>query len=285
MKFTAIFKTNPMSAVVSGALLILSAPAHAATTVNLAVATMSAQTMIDDAVDNLSNQSSGPPWQSSPGTVNSQLVGLTGSIAQASGSLSPLQNASGIQAAMSAPGLFQNDFAQAQTQLSYQFEVVGPADMIVPLSVMADLNASGSLPDNATSSSSFDAAAALMISGQDVSLDWSACANSAITSCIGDAPVNQVFDLHANTAYTVTETTLASAEEGGSATAFADPYFFLSANFSAEHPGYSVVVSPGVANAPVAGVPEPATWAMLILGFAGVGAGVRRRRRESFARA
>ena len=32
-----------------------------------------------------------------------------------------------------------------------------------------------------------------------------------------------------------------------------------------------------------AGVPEPATWALMILGFGGVGALLRRRRREAFA--
>jgi len=34
---------------------------------------------------------------------------------------------------------------------------------------------------------------------------------------------------------------------------------------------YNLVISPGVGNSPVSAVPEPSTWAMMILGFAGVG--------------
>jgi hypothetical protein len=240
---------------------------------------MTAQTAIDDADENLSNQASTPPSGPPPALISSQLVGTTGSIAQASGSLSPLQNASSVEVASSTPDLFENNTALAQTQLTYQIEVSGPADTIVPLFVVADLNASGDLGGAPSTSSSFNASASLGIEGVDVSAIWSACGNSAAPSCLGDVSVNQSLGFHANSLYTVTETTLASAEEGGSASAFADPFFSIAADFAAEHPGFSIQVSPGVANARVdSGAPEPASWAMMILGLGGVGAALRRRR-------
>jgi len=39
----------------------------------------------------------------------------------------------------------------------------------------------------------------------------------------------------------------------------------------------------GTLNVQVAPVPEPATWAMMLIGFAGVGMAMRRRRRPALA--
>ncbi len=63
---------------------------------------------------------------------------------------------------------------------------------------------------------------------------------------------------------------------GGSAFASADPFFFVEpTNPNADL--YSIRVSDGIANAaPSTGVPEPATWAMLLLGFVGLGVAARR---------
>ena len=58
----------------------------------------------------------------------------------------------------------------------------------------------------------------------------------------------------------------------GTATAFVDPMV--------EVPdGYTLVLSPGISN----GVPEPATWAMMLVGFGAVGALARRRRARPHA--
>jgi hypothetical protein len=61
---------------------------------------------------------------------------------------------------------------------------------------------------------------------------------------------------------------------GGSASI--DPFIFVDPSF-ANAGLYTITLSPGVGNG-VAGVPEPATWAMLIGGLALTGAMVRRRR-------
>ena len=58
-----------------------------------------------------------------------------------------------------------------------------------------------------------------------------------------------------------------------------DPTIEIDPAFLASNPGYSLVFSPGFAPPPSAAIPEPTTWATLIVGFAGLGyAGWRRAR-------
>ena len=60
--------------------------------------------------------------------------------------------------------------------------------------------------------------------------------------------------------------------------AFADPYIFVEPAFAAAHPGYTVSVSPGIGNLPlVTSVPEPQTWATLLMGFGLLAAASRRK--------
>jgi PEP-CTERM motif len=59
-------------------------------------------------------------------------------------------------------------------------------------------------------------------------------------------------------------------------TDYVDPQFIIGGDDPSD---YSLVFSPGIGNGPIGGaVPEPSTWAMLLIGFAGLGfAGLRRR--------
>lgn len=65
----------------------------------------------------------------------------------------------------------------------------------------------------------------------------------------------------------------------GAVDAFIDPVFTIDPTFAASHPGLSLVVSQNAGNSPAASgaVPEPATWALMLIGFGGVGALLRRR--------
>jgi hypothetical protein len=66
----------------------------------------------------------------------------------------------------------------------------------------------------------------------------------------------------------------------GSASAYLDPIFYIDPTFP-DASEYSIVISPGIGNSPVSGVPEPSTWAMMLLGVAGLGfAGYRNVRRK-----
>lgn len=84
----------------------------------------------------------------------------------------------------------------------------------------------------------------------------------------------------------VTETVWIQVGVGGyftgdtaNAWASADPYFFIDPDFALEHPDISLTFSSGVENNPLGGggVPEPSAWALMILGFGGAGALLRRR--------
>jgi hypothetical protein len=70
----------------------------------------------------------------------------------------------------------------------------------------------------------------------------------------------------------------------GTASADLDPEIEIAPSFLAENPGYALVFSPGFVPAVSSDVPEPSTWAMLIVGFATVGAlGALRRVRPAGA--
>jgi hypothetical protein len=73
-----------------------------------------------------------------------------------------------------------------------------------------------------------------------------------------------------------------SADQGGQAFASVDPAIFVDPTFR-DAAEYSIELSPGVGNGlpgTTPAVPEPATWAMLLLGFAGIGFVGYRRARE-----
>jgi hypothetical protein len=56
-----------------------------------------------------------------------------------------------------------------------------------------------------------------------------------------------------------------------------DPFLSIDPIFLLDNPGFSLEFSSGVLNV-APSVPEPSTWAMMILGFAGIGAMTYRRK-------
>jgi hypothetical protein len=60
-----------------------------------------------------------------------------------------------------------------------------------------------------------------------------------------------------------------------------DPNIFIDPAWLALNPGYSIVVDSAVGNGLVGGaVPEPSTWGMMLVGFAGIGFASYRRTRK-----
>jgi hypothetical protein len=58
---------------------------------------------------------------------------------------------------------------------------------------------------------------------------------------------------------------------------YVDPVFTIDPAFLAQNPGYSLEFSEGIGDSPDS-APEPATWAMMLAGFGGLGATMRRKR-------
>jgi hypothetical protein len=70
--------------------------------------------------------------------------------------------------------------------------------------------------------------------------------------------------------YSVEINATASADYISMGSAYIDPFIFIDP--STPNSGlYSIQTSPDIGNGPVSAVPEPSTWAMMILGFLGVG--------------
>jgi hypothetical protein len=90
------------------------------------------------------------------------------------------------------------------------------------------------------------------------------------------------FDLIPNAVYQVSMSVTATAGSFGnpsSALASADPFFFIDPN-TPNFDTYHFEFSPGLLDG-VASAPEPSTWAMMLLGFAGVGFMAYRRRNNN----
>ncbi len=109
-----------------------------------------------------------------------------------------------------------------------------------------------------------------------------ATTTSTITSLgqISAAPTTQNAVLLTDTVYQITIEAYVNAFSTGAGTldAYLDPTFVIASNVT-DPQDYSFAFSQGIAN----GVPEPASWAMMIVGFCGLGVMSYRRKRRMVA--
>jgi len=100
-----------------------------------------------------------------------------------------------------------------------------------------------------------------------------ACSGGCVNS-------TQHISLLSNTQYAIEVSAGAGAFTNSAASvhAWADPFIFIDPTF-ANGNQFSLLISDGVGNTPA--VPEPSTWAMMILGFAGVGFMAYRRKAKA----
>jgi hypothetical protein len=99
--------------------------------------------------------------------------------------------------------------------------------------------------------------------------------------------LDQSFTFQTNTIYFVTMTAegeTSSGRSNGTASFFVDvdPVFTIDSS-QANANQYSIQFSDGIGNSVAGAVPEPSTWAMMILGFAGVGFMAYRRKQNGSA--
>jgi hypothetical protein len=151
----------------------------------------------------------------------------------------------------------------AGAYLAYYYEVVGPqSDTPVDLQITGALSISSTINGSARAFISTGHMSKLLsISGQgddQASPSWFVSVTPGIMNLIemrvsaGGADFDGAY----------------------SAYAFADPII----SFVGPHDGYSLAFSPGIGNGGGGGVPEPATWAMMLTGFGLAGMALRRRR-------
>jgi hypothetical protein len=148
----------------------------------------------------------------------------------------------------------------ANSALTYYFTIDGPDNGPIAIGIATNLLTSAD-PDNTA------------FAGISTSQGTNACADTNEGLCGGaqfdgiliemDEP-GQVYFVHLEAVASV-------GIFGGSAFASADPFIFVEPT-DPNADLYSIRLSDGIANgvAPPPGVPEPSTWAMLLLGFAGI---------------
>jgi hypothetical protein len=167
--------------------------------------------------------------------------------------------------------------AGAAATLYYSFEIAGPDG-----NVSATISATGSTSYGAAGGEGIAFLSITSPSGLLVS--DSACAGNDPTMCPpgegSTIALDQSFSLVANQYYAVYLSIAADADvyqsdaytgSQASASAYIDPYIMIDPGYAA----YSLSVTPGIGNASPA--PEPAAWAMMVLGFGVIGAATRRR--------
>ena len=164
--------------------------------------------------------------------------------------------------------------SEAYGYLWYYFAISGPASNSLSVNVLAN----GSLSsDVGTTSSTMQSTDFLRVAGTTI-----VNATSLNGSNNGAFSTSQTLTgLSYDQPYFIEMNVTAIAHPSGTATAFLDPYLSLDPSLVAQ--GYSIITSEGIGNSSTvnSAVPEPSTWAMMILGFAGVGFTARRKSKSA----
>lgn len=221
----------------------------------------------------------GTPPISTPGSVSGIIVG---DFPDSGGTDSASTTTTLTASAKGAAG--PSGSASSQATIVYYGEVLGFSATPVPLSILGTLSASwggGSGP-------------AVSGGGSDASMAWGidagfemfgpgaggaqACSAAMPCGFPTVVPVDAVFDVDAGQIFEVAMEAQGSGTNGASYSVTADPEISILPDFLAGHPGLSLefsanIIQPGL----VGSVPEPAIWAMLLVGFAGLGLAARGR--------
>jgi hypothetical protein len=229
-----------------------------------------------------------------PGTISGSFTSTTGGTGHAQATATSNQSVS-VNLDLTAGHLPVNpSFPQPQyngaiggsavSNSSYAFYIFDPlSPAFQHQNVQLNVNASGGATISVSDQPQY--------SGTQVSSLFLISGNNSFNLDFGQQFVNSAFSwstnqdytFQTNTRYDVQLQTYATTSEynGGVAhlLAFVDPVFTLDSPLCV---GCQLVFSDGVTNGSLTGaVPEPSTWAMMILGFAGVGFMAYRRRNSA----
>lgn len=119
----------------------------------------------------------------------------------------------------------------------------------------------------------------LGIYGDNVSLSFRSSRGLGGTVAFNpDLVLQDTFQVRGGRTVQVVQRASTFAINGVTASAYADPFFTIDPASLVLFPNARLVFSQFIENAPISGVPEPATWALMIAGFGAVGVAMRRRR-------
>ena len=166
--------------------------------------------------------------------------------------------------------------------LTYYFEVTGGAGVVqVPIIILTNMSTSFIGDAGADAEIAVDADYLDSPENAIFRASQTVCANSEDNACTGfSASFSGALHLTAlsGVAGRVLMSVSASGVNGGIADAYADPLIEIDPSF-ADAGLYKVIPSDGVGNVlPNTGVPEPASWALMLVGFGMAGAALQRPR-------
>jgi PEP-CTERM motif len=269
-------KSDRLSVVASAALLGLAVP--------LALALPAeASAVLPDAVFSSGafyGNSAGPPFN-----INvSNTITTTGTASVDNGAYASIMNLPNptltAQAYGAVLGPFFGYFGQSGSDLRYSAEILGP-EAFIPIDISysgttANTNAlstayvalfAGGFPDG------LSAGGTVFRSDLDPSSTFSGSVSTEVSA-------GSVFGIELSAG---TET---GEDNGDSGYIQLDPIISIDPSFALIDPtyqnDYSIILSRGIGNAPD-DVPEPVTWTLMLFGFGGIGAAVRRRRCATIA--
>jgi PEP-CTERM motif len=183
----------------------------------------------------------------------------------------------------------------AQVNVSYSFEVVDPKVGVQPVNMYAKSIGLALADGQSTASGFFSVEQTSPISGNPAKVVLTLPVCNGQGCPVGELPyynVDQPISMLTNTAYLIILSATAGAANAtspesafdGSGSVSIDPYFYLDPSV-ADPQDYTLLFSPGIINSPsnvADSVPEPSTWAMMLIGFGGLGyAGYRGSRRST----
>jgi hypothetical protein len=168
----------------------------------------------------------------------------------------------------------------------YYMWLVGPIDNSVPVTFAGYYSIGGSGLFNSEAETrlyseggEIDVGDSINSCGFDGKSVFGECGTLPYSITINVTPIVSFADANNANSTAILIGAQSSTTIGGSSEAWTDPGIFADPSF----PGadqYSIVLSPGFGN-PGAPVPEPSTWAMMLIGFSGLGfAGFRQSRKS-----
>ena len=178
-----------------------------------------------------------------------------------------------------------NDSEDASAYMRYYYRVNGPLNEFVPVSLSGSIHlvATAGSTAQANSLGQVDLESVFTTDTANIEIDR----GGTVRGGIADLTFNLHGTVYTNGTNSITlragSGVRGSPQDSASGSSYVDPILSIDPSFftgrDAHDPSlYSLSFSKGIVNGLTGAVPEPATWAMLILGFGVIGSAMRRRR-------